>query len=548
MNYAYAGTYSSNNTGNGESSAGISATSLRLDNNSLRNYRDAENAVVIGKTSIRNYFLQSAQAETSYVDTQDRKVIQKTDKSASTNIGRSESAGSVVWGRFSETVSTTYEDNSVSTVKSYRHWAVGDLLSYQPTSGLYIYTYSGGTSPTNQKGAVGTVTQGGTWLLNFDAMSLQTVQDLRWKMPDSTTFSLSVPYQVYKVSTNGVETSVTTQSGGAFVSRTICSGNGCVDAQSDLGLTLFGYRAKGLGAAVSTVANYADGSTQTTQSVQVYEKDTSNFNDLLKYGYAEAKAVKSGGASTSSVSAGNVAVAAENVSGNPDLLNTMIQDKSSLQKYLKDDFTTTTALVEEGKVVNRSYVKTSSKDEGSKSSAGNVAWGRFGETVTTKQEDGTSTVVNTYRHWAIGDPLSSLPTSGKFNYEYVGGTNPTDSSGTAGSLKQEGKWQLDFANKTVATTESLQWKMNNTGSTYSLSVPKQSYVLNASALTGTGGSALSSNTTCSGGGCVSAASNVAATLYGSGAKGLGVAISTTGTFANKSTQTMNSVQVYKKND
>ena len=201
------------------------------------------------------------------------------------------------------------------------------------------------------------------------------------------------------------------------------------------------------------------------------------------------------------------------------------------------------------------YTKTASVDVGSSVNAGNVTWGRYSESGTETGSDGSTRSWSEVAHWALGDPVSALPTSGVFTYNPIGGTSPTDIAGTTGAMTSRGQWSVDFGGKTIATTQAVSWNMPN-GAAYTVAVPNQSFqvistsepgyatvtTLFANAATG---SNLTTTTACSGA-CVSATADVGVTAYGAQAQGLGAAVTARGALNAGGQQVSGMVNVYQR--
>ncbi|MEP7181648.1 MAG: FecR family protein [Betaproteobacteria bacterium] len=109
-------------------------------------------------------------------------------------------------------------------------------------------------------------------------------------------------------------------------------------------------------------------------------------------------------------------------------------------------------------------------DTGQDGSAGGVNWGRWagaGSTITQKLPNG-DVVQNGggNLHYVYGNTAVDLPTSGQFSYTPVGGTRPTDSSGTVGTLISAGRVDVNF---TPATASLSGLAVGFTQSTYTMS-------------------------------------------------------------------------------
>ena len=236
------------------------------------------------------------------------------------------------------------------------------------------------------------------------------------------------------------------------------------------------------------------------------------------------------------------------VAAYPDIVNALKAGDKSLKSYLDDSYSGEVKGIDGERTYSGTYRKSESTQTDSESSAGNAYWGRFSEKSELTYSDGTSATLSNIRHWAVGSPVTDMPTSGVYKFSSVGGTSPTDQNGNVGKVISRGAWQLNFGQQKIQTAADVKWSMDNTS--YALKVPTQSYLVTSSgavtSLTAGNGGALSSTTSCSGGGCTSASSNIAVTPFGSKATGLGVGIATTATLSGGKTQQTSSVQVYER--
>jgi hypothetical protein len=205
-------------------------------------------------------------------------------------------------------------------------------------------------------------------------------------------------------------------------------------------------------------------------------------------------------------------------------------------------------------------VKTASVGVGSSKTAGNVSWGQYLLTSTTQitvgPDAGPPTTVTRTRHWAIGDGVESLPTTGSFTYNWIGGTTPTDLTTPVpkvGTLGNGGAIGVRFDNQTMSTLSPIQWSMPASGSSYSVSFQNASWAPTLTTRTDpeTGGSNrnltypafTAPGSSC--GGCTNLAVSVSPTFYGKTAQGLGLAISTRATVGATVERTA-TVQVYQR--
>lgn len=208
-------------------------------------------------------------------------------KSAATNTGSAASAGNLRWGRYIETDQTTFVTGSSAgfTTGDTRneHWATGDPVNFAglPTSGIYAYSWVGGTNPTDQHGNVGTMTNGGTVGVAFTGASGANVSlsGAAWTMPSGSSYSLSFSSQAvnlaqttsYAVTTPGW-TDVGTNTHMTTITATAgCTGAGCPGTTVNAMVSgmLFGTNAEGLAAGISTQPTGGVG--EYTASVQAYQ-------------------------------------------------------------------------------------------------------------------------------------------------------------------------------------------------------------------------------------------------------------------------------------
>jgi hypothetical protein len=198
------------------------------------------------------------------------------------------------------------------------------------------------------------------------------------------------------------------------------------------------------------------------------------------------------------------------------------------------------------------YTKSASVDVGT-SSAGNVTWGRYSESGSETGSDGSNETWSGVYHWAVGDPVTSPPTSGVFTYVPVGGTSPTDYMGNVGSVSSRGSWTVDFGSKTIGTATPMAWSMPD-GSNYTVAVPVQGFTIEQYSMPGGGvyksvfsgsGGYLTTSASC-GGTCSSVTnSSVGVTGYGAQAEGMGAAVTASGMVSSVE-KTSGMVNVYKR--
>ena len=322
-------------------------------------------------------------------------------------------------------------------------------------------------------------------------------------------------------------------------------------------------------ASTPALANTATTSASTTSTVSNAIKTSTAFESfynwiaqLFKQGASQKKLldvayVNAGNYATKIDGVNKTSVKAEAASLNldqstvaayPDVVNALKSGDKSLKSYLEDSYSGEVKGIDGDRSYVGTYRKSESTHTDSESSAGNAYWGRFSEKSDLTYSDGTTATQSNIRHWAVGSPVTDMPTSGIYKYSSVGGTSPTDQNGEVGKMISRGSWQLNFGQQKIQTASDIKWSMDDTS--YALKVPSQSYQVTTSgavtSLTAGNGGALSSTTSCSGGGCQSASSNIAVTPFGSKATGLGVGIATTATVSGGKTQQTSSVQVYER--
>ena len=209
-------------------------------------------------------------------------------KTAATNTGSNALAGNLSWGRHTETEQATIVSGLDVGITfgdtRHEHWATGDLVNFAalPTTGTYSYTWVGGTNPTDQNGAVGTMTSGGTVGVAFTGASGANVSlsGAAWTMPSGSSYSLSFsnqPVNLAQTTSYAFTTPGWTDSGTRTVMTPIvttagCTGGGCPGATVDARVSgmLFGATATGLAAGIATQPTGA-GAGEYTASVQAYQ-------------------------------------------------------------------------------------------------------------------------------------------------------------------------------------------------------------------------------------------------------------------------------------
>ena len=210
-------------------------------------------------------------------------------KTAATNTGSNALAGNLSWGRHTETEQATIVSGLDVGITfgdtRHEHWATGDLVNFAalPTTGTYSYTWVGGTNPTDQNGAVGTMTSGGTVGVAFTGASGANVSlsGAAWTMPSGSSYSLSFsnqPVNLAQTTSYAFTTPGWTDSGTRTVMTPIvttagCTGGGCPGGTVDARISgmLFGATATGLAAGIATQPT-GGGAGEYTASVQAYKR------------------------------------------------------------------------------------------------------------------------------------------------------------------------------------------------------------------------------------------------------------------------------------
>lgn len=180
-------------------------------------------------------------------------------------------------------------------------------------------------------------------------------------------------------------------------------------------------------------------------------------------------------------------------------------------------------------------------------SAANLTWGRalidWSDTYATWSESGKE-----WDHFVIGDPVTALPTSGNYLYNWIGGTSPTDAYGAVGTRTSGGSINVSFgaSNIGMQTVTPITWTMPagsaNPG-LYSVSFNSSTQQqidtyapagLSVSYFTG-----FSASTSCPG----SCSTSVRPQFMGANAQALGLGIYTN---VNMGSNYISSAQVYKR--
>jgi hypothetical protein len=296
--------------------------------------------------------------------------------------------------------------------------------------------------------------------------------------------------------------------------------------------------------------------TSTTQ-----QANTTLISGSWTYAYAEAGLrTYTGGYSGKSTNTWGAYNSVETLFNLP--LPTAISPYTPLAFYLNAFGPFTQTDTYDGVTYTSVFTKTASTNTGSFAGAeGAFYWGRYSSTDNLSNSS-LSFTENEINHWATGPAVSSLPTSGLFTFTHVGGTQPTDLAGNAGTLTSGGSWSVNFGNRTIYSASYVTWTMGGisyavgipsgspaTWSTYGPTTDSSSSSGGTYSSTDSGVSTLSRTGTtwggCSGGGCTMTNVSFSPQFMGATATGLAVGIATTAT-TSSGTQNTAQVQVYKR--
>ena len=126
-------------------------------------------------------------------------------------------------------------------------------------------------------------------------------------------------------------------------------------------------------------------------------------------------------------------------------------------------------------ISSSSYTTTPATNVGSASVA-SIRWERTASTYVENWSNGTVFSATEWDHLMLGEQ-ATLPTSGTFNYNWLGGTSPTDAAGNVGSVSSGGAWAVNFTTRTMGTTAPAQWAVG--GVSYTMNVPNQTWSISA---------------------------------------------------------------------
>jgi hypothetical protein len=191
------------------------------------------------------------------------------------------------WGRYSFSVDygTSTAPESTTIIQ---HWILGAPVTAAPTSGIFTFNHVGGTQPTGTGNVTGTLTNGGSWTVNFGTRTIASVTPVTWTMSNGVSYSASIspaaPASLVSygpttdtdtaASNSGTYTSV--ESGISQIGRSgttggSCSGNGCTMTNVVFSPQFGGANATGLGVGIATTATTTTG-TQYTAQVRAYTR------------------------------------------------------------------------------------------------------------------------------------------------------------------------------------------------------------------------------------------------------------------------------------
>lgn len=238
--------------------------------------------------------------------------------------------------------------------------------------------------------------------------------------------------------------------------------------------------------------------------------------------------------------------------GNKGLIQAVLGGLTSPASILKNPWGYTATYTDSsGYLVTETFNKQAAIEVGTNAAAGNVTWGRF---YYTDQEIRSSSTYSdaAWEHLAVGDPVISMPTSGTFQFNWVGGTNPTDSAGNVGAITSGGSWSVGFTsgNPTIQSVSPVTWSIN--GLNYSLSIASPTTIQKNTmtmssplSISATGYDPIAVSPVCSGGVCSTGTTLngwVTPAFTGNQAQGMALGINTFGGSPNPTA----SVQVYKR--
>jgi len=446
----------------------------------------------------------------------------------STSQGSSAEAGNVYWGHWFGTGGTTGGGSG-------EHWIVGvpTPAAALPSSGAYTYNWIGGTNPTDNFGNIGKVTNGGSLNVDFVDRRVNTVTPLAWTV-GGRDYSLSVSNLIFSQAGSGT--------------RSLTCGT-CTSSSVDISGNFTGSSGEGVITGISTLASFADGSSQETATAQVYGRYT-------------PPALTPAPNPTPTPTPVPEPIPTPTPTPVPEPTPTPNPGSFSASWVSAESYTNTFTMT--GQPPYISYFSNATAGAGSCSAGdcmdfygdenyngetetqgplldvgsnpvANLSWFRQSWTSTWTDGNGTSMTDGIF-HEITGTATFSLPTSGNYTYAWVGGTNPTDVHGNVGTLTSGGSWNVNFTDRSIGTASPVAWSLN--GINYSLTVPTQTLtwtssteVTSAGTYTGLSVNPITNFSLNCGAGCTKDIETgnynvVAPWFFGANAEALGVGVST----------------------
>lgn len=409
--------------------------------------------------------------------------------------GSSVAAGNASWGRwnFSDIGSGPSGNYSFSGIE---HRVTGDPVVSLPGSGVLVYDWVGGTTPTTSNGQTGAWIDHGKISVDFTARNMSTATPLQYSGPSTAIYSLDFSNQPLPApsgksdvlnssftNANGETSgnfSVTRVFGTTITPVATCSGGGCSTVNfAQIAPLFMGSDGRGLGLSIVTAAATASGP-ERLASAQAYattipttppDTTTTPPPDTTTtptggYTLAMSGAENGTGSSQTSCTSGPLCASFPNQPATPTDFNfTFAADETFPTSFparstITDGLYTSGGTITDHSVTNgtstsggttTSYsiditttiVQSPAVDRGSDLAAGNLVWGRYQSTdttsVTNTQTDasGTNTFTTNdsetrWHHFTDGDVVTALPSSGVFTYNHVGSTTPTSLTGPSG--------------------------------------------------------------------------------------------------------------------
>jgi hypothetical protein len=271
--------------GSGGTSTWANAYGASSDVGTATNYPFTANFVY---TPLNWYMNFSYQPNYTGIDSSGTAFTATYTKSGSVDTGSYTGvADTAYWGRYSYSVDygTSTAPESTTVIQ---HWILGAPVTAAPTSGIFTFNHVGGTQPTGTGNTTGTLTNGGSWTVNFGTRTIASVTPVTWTMSNGVSYSASIsPAAPASLVSYGPTTSTdtaasnrgtytTVESGVNSITRTgtsggSCSGNGCTMTNVVFSPQFGGANATGLGVGIATTATTTTG-TQYTAQVRAYTR------------------------------------------------------------------------------------------------------------------------------------------------------------------------------------------------------------------------------------------------------------------------------------